>query len=165
MHFKYFWLGSNLFYVFVCCQSMETVLALALAMGRVLVLPPSQKMYLLGHTNFNFADFFPLEELAEEHEGLEIITTQQFLEETMGKAKDAHTHQDVFPPENRTMWDGDSSGVKHVLNPWLESIAENPDWNPQDCIAAFPKSSDPNDVEVLQQATTNQLTQKNLTAL
>jgi GDP-fucose protein O-fucosyltransferase len=137
--------------VFMC--SMETVLTMALAMGRVLVLPPSQKMYLLGKTNFNFADFFPLEELAEEHEGLEIITTEKFLEETMGKVKDANTQTIVYPPSNkRTQWDGDSVGIKKELNPFLQSIAVNPDWNPQTCIAAFPKSSDRSDIEALEQA-------------
>ena len=129
--------------------SMETVLTMALAMGRVLVLPPSQQMYLLGKTDFNFADFFPLQELAEEHEGLEIITTEQFL----GKVKDMKTQQIVYPPSNkRTQWNGDLSGIKKELRPFLRSIAANPDWDPRHCIAAFPKSSDPSDVEALEQA-------------
>jgi hypothetical protein len=85
-------------------------------------------MYLLGQTNFNFADFFPLQELAEEHAGLDIITTEQFLLETMGKVRDTQTQQIVFPPNNKTMWDGDTMGVKQLLNPWLESIALNPNW-------------------------------------
>jgi hypothetical protein len=133
--------------------SMETVLTMALAMGRVLVLPPSQKMYLLGKTNFNFADFFPLQELAEEHEGLEIITMKQFLEETMGKVKDSETQQIVYPPSNRrTQWDGDQVAIKHELNPYIQSIAANPDWDPTQCIAAFPKSTDHGDIEALEQA-------------
>jgi hypothetical protein len=133
-------------------MSMETVLTMALAMGRVLVLPPSQKMYLLGKTNFNFADFFPLQEMAEEHPGLEIITTQQFLEETMGKLVDVKTGRVTYPPHNRTTWDGDTNGVKHALDPWMEAISVNPDWDPRDCIAAFPKSSDPKDLQVLTKA-------------
>jgi hypothetical protein len=132
---------------------METVLTLALAMGRVLVLPPSQKMYLLGKTNFNFADFFPLQELAEEHEGLEIITMEQFLRENMGQLKDTKTKQIVYPPSNnRTQWDGDLVAIKQELNPFLQSIAANPDWDPRLCIAAFPKSTDHGDVEALEQA-------------
>jgi hypothetical protein len=126
---------------------------MTLAMGRVLVLPPSQKMYLLGKTNFNFADFFPLQELAEEHEGLEIITMEQFLEETMGQVKDTKTQQIVYPPSNkRTQWDGDVVAIKNELNPFVQSIAANPDWDPRLCIAAFPKSTDHADVEALEQA-------------
>jgi hypothetical protein len=134
-------------------MSMETVLTMALAMGRVLVLPPSQKMYLLGKTTFNFADFFPLQELAEEHAGLEIITTEQFLEETMGKTRDTETGAVSFPPDDKkTAWDGDTAGIKEKLSPWIRSIATIPDWNPDRCIAAFPKSSDPKDAAELQTA-------------
>jgi len=134
-------------------MSMETVLTMALAMGRVLVLPPSQKMYLLGHTTFNFADFFPLQELAEEHAGLEIITTEQFLIETMGTTVDQQTHEISFPPEeSKTSWDGDTRGIKSKLAPWIRSIANSqPDWDPSTCIAAFPKSKDPKDAQQLQQ--------------
>merc|ERR1711935_1195916 len=72
-------------------MSMETVVTMAVAMGRVLVLPPSQKMYLLGTAKFNFADFFPLQETAQEHAGLEIISMEQYLEETLGKTLDTKT--------------------------------------------------------------------------
>lgn len=133
-------------------MSMETVLTMALAMGRVLVLPPSQKMYLLGSTTFNFADFFPLQEISEEHPGLEIISMQQFLEETMGTTRNVKTQDIVFPPDNKkTAWDGDTGGIKQKLSPWLRSIALNPDWTPERCIATFPKSTDQRDVDELQQ--------------
>jgi len=136
-------------------MSMETVLTMALAMGRVLVLPPSQKMYLLGkgQATFNFADFFPLQELAEEHAGFEIISTQQFLEETMGKTRDTTSQEINFPPDNKkTQWDGDSNGIKTELAPWLRSVAVDPDWDPYKCIAIFPKNSDPQNQDVIQQS-------------
>jgi len=134
-------------------MSMETVLTMAIAMGRVLVLPPSQKMYLLGGTTFNFADFFPLQELAEEHGGLEIISMEEFLTETMGKIVDPKTHTISFPPaEKKTAWDGDTKGIKTQLSPWIRSIAVIPNWDPSKCIAAFPKSTDPQDAILLQQA-------------
>jgi hypothetical protein len=135
-------------------MSMETVLTMALAMGRVLVLPPSQKMYLLGkgQATFNFADFFPLQELAEEHAGFDIITMEQFLEETMGKTKDTKSQKIVFPPDNKkTKWDGDS-GFKSKLAPWLRSIAVDPNWNPNHCIATFPKNGDQQNIDMLQQS-------------
>jgi hypothetical protein len=116
-------------------MSMETVLTMAVATGRVLVLPPSQKMYLLGSSTFSFADFFPLHEIAQEHAGLEIISMKQFLEETYGKVVKVDTQMIVTPPQNKTDWDGDTSGVKSYLNPWLQSIAMNPDWNPDACLA------------------------------
>lgn len=108
---------------------------MAVATGRVLVLPPSQKMYLLGSNTFSFADFFPLPAISQEHAGLEVITMKQFLEETMGAVLDVKTQKITFPPMNKTDWDGDTSGVKGKLNPWLQSIANNPDWNPDKCMA------------------------------
>jgi hypothetical protein len=112
---------------------------MAVATGRVLVLPPSQHMYLLGRNSISFGDFFPLQGIAREHAGLEIITMKQFLEESQEK-----------PPKGRTDWDGDTDAVKSSLNPWLQSIAPNPDWNPDKCIAAFPKSTDPEDAAEIQ---------------
>lgn len=127
-------------------------MTLAIAMGRVLVLPPSQKMYLLGQQSFSFADFFPLQDIAREHAGLEILTMEQFLEETKGKVKDQKTQETVLPPTGRTNWDGDTPAVKNHLNPWLQKIAPNPDWDPDDCLAVFPRSNDPKDIEQIQKA-------------
>eukprot|EP00934_Nitzschia_sp_Nitz4_P007377 Nitzschia sp. Nitz4//scaffold284_size24204//2522//4439//NITZ4_008412-RA/size24204-augustus-gene-0.4-mRNA-1//-1//CDS//3329545676//7367//frame0 len=130
-------------------MSMETVVGIAIATGRVLVLPPSQKMYLLGKSSFSFAGFFPLQEIAKEHAGFEILTMEQFLEETAGTLVDQSTNEISSPPGGRTDWDGDTDGVKHKLNPWLQSIAMLPDWNPETCLAAFPKSRDPKDAQEL----------------
>jgi hypothetical protein len=115
-------------------MSMETVLVMAIATGRVLVLPPSQQMYLLGSKSVSFAEFFPLESIAKEHPGLEILSMQEFLQETYGKVHNLQTNEITYPPKNQTDWNGDN-GIKHVLNPWLHSIANNPDWNPANCLA------------------------------
>ncbi len=123
---------------------------MAVATGRVLVLPPSQHMYLLGTKSISFGDFFPLEDITREHAGLEIITMKQFLEETRGKVRELKTGKIVPPPLDRTDFDGETGLVKSVLNPWLQSIAPNPDWNPDNCIAAFPKSTDLEDATELQ---------------
>lgn len=123
---------------------------MAVATGRVLVLPPSQHMYLLGKKSINFGNFFPLEAIAREHAGLEIISMKQFIEETNGKTYDLKTGKLSPPPGGRTDWDGETSEVKSLLNPWLQSIAPNPDWNPENCMAAFPKSTDPKDALELQ---------------
>ena len=129
-------------------MSMETVLTIAVATGRTLVLPPSQHMYLLGQSTFSFADFFPLHQIADEHDGLRIISMQQFLEET----KETFVLRDgskLNPPGGRTRWDGDSQAIKSTLNPWLREIANDPIWDPDKCIAAFPASTKQEDVDLI----------------
>jgi hypothetical protein len=133
---------------------METVLGLGIACGRTLVLPPEQRMYLLGKdrskqkANFGFHDFFPMEELARENDGLEIISTKEFLEtEAMtGNMRDKYTGKVSFPPDNRTEWSGED--IK-PLKEWLRNVTHTPLWKPGSCIAAFPASGDHKDVEKL----------------
>lgn len=108
-------------------------------------------MYLLGSKNIGFGDFFPLDEIAKEHAGLEIISTEQFLKEIDGKVTDTQTSKPARVPGGRTNWDGNTDEVKHTLNPFLRSIAANPDWDPDRCMAAFPRSTDPNDAGELQE--------------
>jgi phage pi2 protein 07 len=125
-------------------------------MGRTLVLPPEQRMYLLAKgrgkqkTDFSFADFFPMRELAEENDGLHMITMQEFLEtEAMtGNLRDKNTGEVTFPPENRTDWNGQE--VKS-LKEWLRNATHTPLWSPSSCMAAFPASGDHKDSEALKQ--------------
>lgn len=137
-------------------MAMETVVGLAVAMGRTLVLPPAQGMYLLGkdkskqNTHFSFADFFPMHEMAEENAGLEIITTEQFLlaEAMTGNLIDKDTGEPSFPPHNRTNWDGED--VK-PLKEWLRNVTYIEHmWKPGECLAAFPASGDHKDVLALE---------------
>jgi len=112
-------------------------------MGRTLVIPPSQRMYLLQHgkgqqkTDFGFADFFPIKEMSEENDGLDIITMKEFLEtEAMqGRMKDIDSGKVAFPPKNQTEWDGED--VK-TLREWLRTVTDTPRWNPDNCLAVFP---------------------------
>jgi len=128
-------------------MALETVVALAHAMGRILVMPPKKGMYLLdkadaGHQNsLHFGDFFDLEALSAEHSGLEIISMEQFLQDQAiaGRLRDKTTGEVKYPPGNRTNWDG------HVLNyklddvdKYLRSVAVTPDWNVDNCMVAFP---------------------------
>ena len=91
-------------------MAMETVVGMAAAMGRTLVLPPQKQMYLLGKgdnqqkKHFGFEDFFPMEQMAVENAALDMITMKEFLEtEAMtGQMKDKTTGQVSFPPYNRT---------------------------------------------------------------
>ena len=67
-------------------MAMESVIGLSIAMGRTLVMPPQKKMYLLGkgdnkqRKHFSFVDFFPIEEMASEHVGLDVISMKEYLE-------------------------------------------------------------------------------------
>jgi GDP-fucose protein O-fucosyltransferase len=130
-------------------MAMETVVGLAIATGRTLVLPPHQRMYLLakGHgkqkTEFSFQDFFPMDELrSKDLPAIKMVTMQEFLEkEAMtGNMRDIHTGAVTYPPFNLTDWSG-----KDVvpLKEWLRNATLAPLWAPGHCMAAFPASSDP----------------------
>lgn len=121
-------------------MAMETILALAFAMGRTLVLPPEQQLYLLKQKDhgqksaFTFNDFFHMESIHTEHAGLNIITMQEFLQRTAGKLRDATTGQPVLPPHGRTNFNGEPK----TIFAWLRQHMQNVVWNPDDCLAAFP---------------------------
>jgi GDP-fucose protein O-fucosyltransferase len=136
-------------------MAMETVLALAVATGRTLVLPPEQRMYLLAKnrgemkTDFSFMDFFPMKELATENAALHMITMEEFLQQEAmtGNLRDKYTGEISFPPENRTNWNGED--VK-ILKEWLRNVTHTPLWDPDSCIAAFPASGEHKDSVKLQ---------------
>lgn len=94
-----------------------------------------------------------MEQIAKEHEGLNVMTMKDFLEKVAlkGLLKDASGNT-VFPPNNRTDWNGASSRELNTqLNPWFHSIAVMPKWNPNKCVAAFPASRDASDLQVLEE--------------
>jgi hypothetical protein len=140
-------------------MAMETVVGLAIAMGRTLVLPPAQRMYLLGQghgtikTAFSFMDFFPLQELAYENDGLNIITTEEFLLTVAmtGQLYDKETGVVSFPPDNRTNWDGADGNTITILKEWLRNVTHTPLWSPFDCLAVFPASGKHEDAVQLRQ--------------
>lgn len=137
-------------------MAYETILVLAHATGRTLVLPPEKKMYLLGkggkeHKNdFSFHDFFHLDSISIEHEGFNIISMEEFLmrKGITGELKDTETGQVLKPPGNKTNWNGQKL---QSLFEYLRKIGKYPKgWNPLECIAAIPSSKDPKDVQDLQ---------------
>lgn len=130
-------------------MSLETIVVMAHAMGRTLVMPPSQNHYLLRkdrdkqRTHFSFNDFYHFEQIGFEHAGLEIITMQEFLEaEAMtGKFVHKETGQVIFPPYNRTDWNGEDP---KELKEYLRNVTLTPlDWSPGSCLAAFPSDDGP----------------------
>lgn len=132
-------------------MAMETAVTMALAMGRTLVLPPEQELYLLdkqdkGQKNrFTFKDFFHFDSVEMEHPALDVITFEEFLkrEAMTGNLKDPVTLRTSFPPGNITNWDGRlhnyESGKKGVF-PWLRQVTKSVDWDWDKCIAGFPKT-------------------------
>ena len=141
-------------------MAMESVVALAVAMGRTLVMPPEKQMYLLrkgpkGHKkHFSFVDFFPLEDLAAEHVGVDIITMEEYLkrEAMTGNMRNKFTGKVEFPPGNRTDWNGMDGKTYDVLREWLRNVTVTPIWNPGQCLPAFPSSGDHKDVLKLQKS-------------
>lgn len=141
-------------------MAMETVLGMAFAMGRTLVLPPHQRMYLLtskdqGQRNaFSFEHFFHMERIHEEHVGLDIISMKEFLEIVMeGTFVDPKTQKPLFPPGNRTDWDGADEKDQRELKRWLRNNITSTimRWDPEQCLAAFPKTADPGDMDSLKE--------------
>ena len=136
-------------------MAMETILVLAHAMGRTLVLPPKKGMYLLGkgekHQNsFTFNDFFHLDAIALEHQGLNIITMEEFLKRkgVTGQLKNLQSGEILKPPNDETNWDGKDA---KKLYSYLEKVGKFPEgWEPTGCIAAIPSSKDPSNVNELQ---------------
>jgi hypothetical protein len=137
-------------------MAMETVVVLAHAMGRTLVLPPAQGIYLMKkdrrhNVDFTFADFFHLESLANEHTGLDIISMEEFLkrEAMSGRLRHKETGDISFPPGNRTNWNGIKDAEKNILKEYLRNVTHTPTWRPGSCLAAFPTSNDVNDIDDL----------------
>lgn len=123
-------------------MALETVIAIAVATQRTLVLPPKHKLYLLRKDDqvneFSLGDFFPLDEVP----GLRVISMEDYLEHHA--FTDRTTGQAVKPP--RTQWDGSNSDIDTILYPWLRNVSYIPtDWNPDRCMVAFT-----NDTQALQ---------------
>jgi len=85
-------------------MAMETVFALALAMGRTLVIPPEKSMYLLGKRDnkqkkhFSFIDFYPIDDIATEYVGLKIISSKWGYLNSTNKQRRGLSTKTVFLP-------------------------------------------------------------------
>ena len=137
-------------------MGMETVVLMAHAMGRTLVLPPRKRMYLLGDSKngkqrekFDFNDFFHMDSLSKEHDGINIVTMEEFLEREgmTGRLKNTKTNITQYPPHKRTDWNG-----HHLKELWdyLGDVGVQPNWSPGKCLAAFPASKDTKDEDYLE---------------
>ena len=124
-------------------MAMETALVLSHAMGRTLVLPPEQTMYLLnkGGKAFGFSDFFHLDAIAIEHRGFQVITTAEFLARMgkTGRLRHKATGRVAYPPGNTTNYDGRAA---QPLRNYLRTVGVMPGWDPWKCALAVPSSTE-----------------------
>ena len=111
--------------------------------------PPTQGVYLLRknrdkqRVHFSFDDFYHMEQIGYEHAGLDIISMEDFLkaEAMTGRLHNKTSGETVFPPQNRTNWDGmDPKPLKE----YLRDVTLTPlTWKPEACLAAFPSDDGP----------------------
>jgi hypothetical protein len=151
-------------------MATETAIALAISMGRTLVLPPKTNFYLLSKRHngkrktFAVSDFFLLDSVEAEHnksKAFQTISMQEFLqrEALQGNIRDTTTGTVTFPPNNRTDWNGlgfnwDAaiSGVGAGLWQWLRQTTVALDWGYGECVASFPNGADSKSLSRLQAA-------------
>jgi len=134
-------------------MSFETAVVMSHAMGRTLVIPTEQRMRheVEGENRnvFGFHDFFHLDAISEEHEGIKIITMEEFLERVgiTGNLRHIHSHSVKYPPGNITKF---ASGNWYNLIPlwtYLRSVGRTPEsWDETECVLAIPSSTDPESI-------------------
>ena len=98
---------------------------------------------------FTFKDFFHLDSLDAEHEGLDIITMEEFLtkQAMSNQLIDPDTNTPLPPPNNQVNWDGARN--PHALWYYLRKVGHVRNWDPWKCLAAFPATADPQDIDRL----------------
>ena len=116
---------------------------MAHALGRILVLPPTQQIYLLWNdredrNQFTFRDFYHFDSMAAEHDSIEVITMEEFLhrEALTGQLRDRTTGQVAFPPNNETKFDGNPRFSRPFWM-WLRNVTAAPIWNFEKCAVGF----------------------------
>lgn len=99
--------------------------------------------------HFTFKDFFHLDTLRDEHEGIKIITMEEFLTRQATWLRDPISNRTVPLPQDRVNWDGRAD--IHQLWNYLRVVGHsNTEWAPDKCVAAFPATTDLEGVERLQ---------------
>jgi GDP-fucose protein O-fucosyltransferase len=128
-------------------MAMETAIALAIAMGRTLVLPPKMHFYLLNNGVVDYGSFFHIDSIAAEHGHFDIITFEEFLqrEALTGHLKYANGTVAFPPQDNRTDWDrsfrnheATRHGSSKELWEYMRNVSQPLNWKPDDCVAGIP---------------------------
>ena len=115
---------------------LETMVVLALSLGRTLVLPPKQGMP--NGSLLSYEDFIELKSsLENKYKGIKIVTTEVFLKHVAVKG---HLRQDgkvLRPPGNRIRWDNTPDIGR--LYQYLRTVSHIPrEWDPQTCLLGIP---------------------------
>jgi hypothetical protein len=135
-------------------MSMETATALAHAMGRILVLPPAQHIHLLNNgrgvnNQFTFKQFFPFDEISEEHPAVEVISMEEFLlREFFSNKTLGSDGQPIYPPHHRSNWEGRVQKGSNFWM-WLRNVTKSPMWDSSICPLSFPNEPGPDGVKRL----------------
>jgi len=112
-------------------MSFETIVVMAHAFGRTLVLPPKKKMYLLGKENISFETFFHLDSIKHHLKGLNVISMEEFL-----RREGLTGNLGRPPPDGKVSWDGVD---QRPLLLYLREVAlMRAEWNPMKCLAGIP---------------------------
>ncbi|KAL7550643.1 hypothetical protein ACHAWF_016363 [Thalassiosira exigua] len=138
-------------------MGFETALVIAAATGRTLVLPP--KGGDIAHLDDaedaasrpEVHDFFMMRSILKEHPGVRVVAMREFLA-TMGVTGNLKRFKDgvtMFPPGNRTDWDGGRDAWPDCLYEYLHAVSVRPRWNLKRCVLAMPASKSPSDVRKL----------------
>ena len=128
-------------------MAFETAFVIALATGRILVLPPDMEFPMLlsslssetdpsQQSLFGFADFFDFGK-----DWPIIWTMDQFLHYTVqGHVSHFETRQVTYPPNNVTNWTGVAHPVFGVEKrwQWLRDMAYTPQWT--ECVVVIPRN-------------------------
>jgi GDP-fucose protein O-fucosyltransferase len=136
--------------------SFETVVALAKATGRTLVLSPKTSFSHLEHQHpegvrsYLYTDYFDISNIP-------FISMEEYLNRVAMKGRLRTAKGEVtFPPYNRTNWDdrlsssGNAGQIElQTLFNWLSESMLAIDWNRDQCIIPFPLENDPKRVYVM----------------
>jgi len=128
-------------------MSLETIVSLAVSMGRTLVLPPPLQMYLLDkHSDaqknkFTFHDFFHIDSIQAEHPEFKVISFREFMKREMltGNLRYKDTGKVAFTRQNRTNFLPKARSRGWHMWSWVRSIAETPLWPFGQCVVYFPR--------------------------
>ena len=130
-------------------------------MGRTLVLPPEQKFYLLGKSDgkqkndFDFGDFFHLDSIAVEHEGFNVISSEEFLNR-YGKTGKLNNIRSGKPE----LWKEETKHTSYTVKSYFEKIGVNPGWDPIKCIATFPAAKGQDAIDELRRVHADMMAEK-----
>ncbi len=134
-------------------MAMETVLAMAAATGRTIVLPPKKGMYLLQqdkrereNNKLGFGDFFHFGDIADQVTAVNFVTMEEFLRDVAGGGLPVvgddgeETGEVAMVPGGRYDW---GEVAKHDdLNEFLRKVGYVKKMQPSKSFLVFPK--DPN---------------------